>query len=228
MRNLKFFIVFVVLALMSLLGARQAAQAASDSTTPYYTSIEGLMPQGSITMQCEGEVREIQNTITGLEKTTQSVACDGVHLRLTFTPSLVGHPSKGYAAYAELVSPRGALSYSLWTYADPSQATVAGQQWRTNFRALAQGNYDVTEQSDTFVMKGKDELGLPWWGRVAQNGNRLVVIKVSALPRVSSPPASAADMEQWITNLKPENEATTQTFFEETSRSIEDKFFGTR
>ncbi len=179
-------------------------------------------------MQCEGEVREIQNTITGLEKTTQSVTCDDVHLRLTFTPPLVGHPSNGYAAYADLVSPRGALSYSLWTYADPSQAAVAGQQWRNNYRALAQGNYDVTEQSDTFVMKGKDELGLPWWARVAQNGNRLVVIKVNALPPAASPPASAADMKQWITNLKPENEAATQAFFEEISRSIEGKFFGTR
>ncbi len=92
MRNLKFFAVFAVLALVSLWGARQAARAASDSETPSYASIQSATPRASITMQCEGEVREIQNTITGLEKTTQSVTCDDVHLRLTFTSSLVGHP----------------------------------------------------------------------------------------------------------------------------------------
>ncbi len=228
MHNLKFFIGFAVLALMSLLGATQAARADSGSTTPHYASIEDLMPQGSIAMQCEGEVREIQNTITGLEKTTRSVTCDDVHLHLTFSTSLVGYPSKGYAAYVDLVSPRGALSYSLWTYADPSQATVAGQQWRANFRALARGDYEVTDQSDTFVMKGKDEFGLPWWGRVVQQGNRLVVIEVDAFPAVSNPPTSSADMERWLGNLKPENEVATQVFFEATSRAIESKFFGTR
>ncbi|HHX65712.1 MAG TPA: hypothetical protein GX702_12575 [Chloroflexi bacterium] len=42
-------------------------------------------------------------------------------------------------------------------------------------------------------MKGEDEAGLPLWGRVVQEGSRLLVIRVRAM----SLPLTLKDLEQW-------------------------------
>ena len=195
MSKSKFLSVFAVVVLTLSFGTALAVQARANSTTPPldFIHLEELVPPDNIRMRCEGEVKAIQNQVGLQEKITWSVTCDDVHLRLTSTPVLVGQPHRGYAAYADLVSPRRAIYYSLWVYDEPSQAATAMSQWRKHFQTLAHDSYYVTDRPGAFSVKGEDELGLPWWGRVVHAGNHLVVVKVNGLPL----PLTPEDVKYW-------------------------------
>jgi hypothetical protein len=224
MHKNKLFLLLALAGLILLSGTGLMVQAASRSPTDDYAHIRTLVPPNGTRVFCEGKVTVVSAASQGQQKNDLSVTCDAVQLRLTFARSLVAMPEEGYAAYASLISPRSTLNYSQWIYAEPSQAAAAKARWRTYFQAEGKGAFDVTEQPGTLNLTGKDEFGLPWWGRIAQKGSRLVVTQVSALPQMSSAPPSPPEMGEWIRNLEPDNEVETRAFFEAVFQSIEGRF----
>jgi hypothetical protein len=149
-------------------------------------------------------------------------------MRTVFAPSLVGQPTWGYSASAELASPRRGFSYSLWVYGDPAEAAQAGARWQGHFRGLAREEIAVSEEGAAFTVQGEDEAGLPLWGRVVQKGSRLLVIRVRAMPL----PLTPKDAEQWkaqgltplSAQLEPEDGEATEAFFERVIPAIEERF----
>jgi hypothetical protein len=183
------------------------------------------VPPNEISAQCAGTLQRSEAQLG--QQANWSVTCDAAKLRLTFISSLVGQPRTGYAAHANLVSPRRTFEYSEWIYDQPALITAVMEQWSNYLQADHKGSTNVTRQTNALDASGRGEFGMPWWGRVAQKGNRLVVIKVSALPSVTNPPSSASEMEQWLKNLKPEDASAAHAFFQKAAQDIERKFLST-
>ena len=192
---------------------------------------------GTASEVCEGQLEAVREG----EEINWIVDCKEARLRIVRTSSIVGQPQSGYAAYAELPSPRRFLSYSLWVYPESSEATKARSRWKEKSTHEV-AEYEVDERPNGFLMTRKDKYGMPSWVWVAQEGNRLAVVIVKAsAPRLTPEQveqgiaqemnkhrtreeAARAFFEAYLENLHPEDEQATKAFFEKVSCVIEERF----
>jgi hypothetical protein len=242
--------VIVLMAGLLILGTHLGIQAHSDPapSRPTFVHLEDLADSPSMRNReiCEGEAKAFQE----YGETGWDVRCNAStgSLRLVYRSSLVGQPRSGYGAYADLAFPHRIIRYSLWVYDKPSEAAEARLRWQKIVAGDAYNKpYKVDEQPSAFLVKAKDEFGFPSWARVAQEGNRLAVVKVKALaPRptleeleqsieqemekykTTKEEAAKAFWETFLKDLQPENEEATRVFFEDVSRSIEQNFLKTQ
>ena len=220
-----FATILVVTAVLLILSAYTGLQATSDPPETPYVSLAELVSPTRVTEQCEGEIQIIEE----YDKTICTVTCDDVKMRMTYTPSLVGDPRAGYAAYTDALSPHVTIWYSMWIYDSPAQAAMAKLHWENQVRYYHDSaSYHVIPEPDGFVATAKEKVfGLPYWKRVTQKGCRLAVIEVEAM----AAPLTLEDVEQLQgkkpddLNLQPEDEAAAKALFEKASRMIEERFF---
>ena len=154
----KLFAIVPMIVLL-FLGAYFIVQAHSDSTSPHpiFLHLDELVDNIGVDREvCEGQLEAVRED----GKVNWVVDCKDARLRLVRTSSLVGQPRSGYAAYADLASPRRMLYYSLWVYPEPSEATKAMLRWKEQSADKA-AEYEVDKQPDGFLMTRKDECGMP-------------------------------------------------------------------
>lgn len=242
MRTRLFAIVSIVVLLFA--GAYFAVRAHPDSAPPRPTFVrldELVDDVGTAREVCEGQLEAVREG----EGINWTVDCKEARIRIVRTSSLVGQPRSGYAAYADLPSPRRILNYSLWVYPESSQATNARPRWKQE-SAHEVAEYEVDERPNGFLMTRKDKYGMPSWVWVAQEGNRLAVVTVeAAAPRLTPEQAeqgiaqemnrhrrreeaARAFFETYLENLQPEDEQAAKAFFEDACRSIERGFLETQ
>jgi hypothetical protein len=225
----RFKLFTIILAAMAILLISNSSagihRAASDTPETPYIGLEQLVSLDRLRQWCEGEIHPIQE----YERTFYVVTCDDAKIRITYTPSLVGHPRSGYAAYADSLSPHVIIWYSMWIYDNSAQATIAKLRWKYHIPYyLDPASYKIMPEPNGFFVTAKGEIfGLPYWKRIIQEGNRLAIIHVEAMPALLTP----KDVEQLKgrklsdLNLKPEDEAAAKELFEKASRLIKRHFF---
>lgn len=217
-----------VMAVLIILGVWAGVRAASDPPEMPYVGLAELVSLDMAREQCEGEVQILQE----YGRTIYAVTCDDAKMRMTYTPSLVGDPHAGYAAYADVLSPHITIWYSMWTYESPAQAAEARLRWENRVRYDHDpASYQVTSETDGFVATAKEKVfGLPYWKCVLQKDNRVAVIEVEAM----TVPLTSEDIEQFRgkkpenLNLQPEDEMAARALFEKASQVIEERFFGVK
>ena len=235
----KLFAIVPIIVLLSL-SAYFTPQAHSDSAPPRptFVRLDELVDNSGVDREvCEGQLEPVREG----GKINWIVDCKEARITLVRASSLVGQPRSGYAAYADLASPRRMLYYSLWVYPESSEATKARPRWKEE-SAHGGAEYEVDERPNGFLMTRKDKYGMPSWVWVAQEGNRLAVVTVeTAAPRLTpeqaeqgiaqemnkyrtKEEATRAFFETYLENLQPEDEQAAKAFFEDVCRSIERNF----
>lgn len=220
-----FATILAVMAVSLILSAYVGVQAVPDPPETPYVGLAELVSPARVREQCEGEIQFIQE----YGRTICAVTCNDAKMRMTYTPSLVGDPHAGYAAYADALSPHVTIWYSMWIYDSPAQAAMAKLRWENLVRYyLDPASYHVIPEPDGFVATAKEKVfGLPYWKRAMQKGSRLAVMEVEAM----AAPLTLEDVKQFQgkkpddLNLQPEDEAAAKALFEKASHVIEERFF---
>jgi hypothetical protein len=239
----KLLVIVPMIVLLSL-SAYFTAQAHFDSAPPRPTFVrleDQVDYSGGDVEVCEGQLDPVREG----GEINWTVNCEASHITLVRASSLVGQPRRGYAAYADLASPRRMLYYSQWVYPESSEATKARLRWREESAHKA-AEHEVNEWSNGFLITRKDEHGMPSWVWAAQEGHRLAVVTVeAAAPRLTpeqveegiaqemnqqrtKEEATQAFFETYLENLQPEDERATKSFFADICGAIERDFLATQ